>query len=599
MQSHSFEITTNSKQNIEQASFGKDKLLFLLKDNTAREKLIKFVSEINRNEYNRNDGFELIYAPKYDEHLIVASTNDLGKNQLGLYAGKQFESFDIVASFEGIKRFSQKSPQEIKEACKKYQGPGDYLLQIELDAENVFVIDALDKGSSGRFVNFANSANVTVFCIEGTIYYIATKTIEFGDEICLSYHNFIKEISFGNENFAFYAKNYFVNTHNKNIYISREADNLKNILQKEFPDYQNQINKIDNMKKLADFVGRLKTLEKNPQTIDYSFSNIVLLSTEDSDRSIKKRKINQANNSNEDLTNERFLTAPISEELAGACLSLLTSALNDEIAKSTIDNILTLNQSSFLQIFNWDKAASDHPFMVNGPFVLSKTIVDVRYLENLYMQALSGGYTKLVGKLFNAKYIIVGDDNQKYSQIKAVLNSNSTEALQELIEFKIEEEEALKWFINFVDKSKDFRINLNPLLICKRNIVRNYLKSIVNDNTFMNNLSPNIKAVIQNHKLRKSTNDRNTFFFHPDDERQVNTNYSPFQINLTFPQINTPYPQAQDSSYNLPPEVDTVYQQIQEDSFYYLPSQINTGYQQSQDELNEEEINSLINSLIN
>lgn len=505
MRSYSLEFTTNTSTAFEEKPV-ENNLLFLLKNNMHREKLLEFVTQKNINEYELNDGFEFIYVPKYDNHLIVASANDLGKNQLGLYAGKPFESFEIVASYEGIELFPKGPAGDIKKSLEKYQGSGDYIWQIHVDNENILAIDALKKGSSGRFANFANSVNVRILCIDNAIYYMATKPIAFGEEICIHY-----------------GKDYFDDNNGKTPRIERKPAHLKNFLKQKFPHNHDSLDQINNMEKLETFLNDMQKIEEIKNSLINNLTVPVTKSDypqQTQDNSIKKRKLDDETN----ISLNFFSQANLSHSILEQCFTLLMKAIKNNESTAQIDNLLQYNANAYTAIFDWNLALIQ-------PKVFGKYVVNDQFISELYKHALNKKYTRLVGLLFEPKHLIKGTDDEKFRAIKALIRTGGSSAMRKLVNFKIDDQPALKWYIYFLDNQLkqlhlDQHYGLNALLNCNRDVVQKFLKSLPLSfiTTLSDPIQNKLKAYVLSSGRPKTGNYETVLFLNDNSPLNDNSN---------------------------------------------------------------------------
>lgn len=168
-----------------------DNGLFILAYQSEQNRMVQMV--VNKNQKRYQQGlFLFLNNRELDEHLIVARTPDLetpqlGEEQYGLFAGRDYVIGQRIAEYEGERPWGIRPHKEISEQCELYKGPGDYMWQVNCNPTESTAIDSRIIGSSARFVNESAEPNAEIAFINGRAYYIATRNIKFGDEITTTY----------------------------------------------------------------------------------------------------------------------------------------------------------------------------------------------------------------------------------------------------------------------------------------------------------------------------------------------------------------------------------------------------------------------------
>lgn len=160
-------------------------LVFFPSDTLSLQKLIKFVKKKNHKIYN-NPKFEYI-SSQYDQNLIIAATPELGVNELGVFAGKNFEKNEIITSYEGENKWGIRSAEEITTNIKSCKESGDYLWEIDCQHGKSMIINSITTGNIARFVNDSLNKNAEAQMRNGQVVYVAKREIKFGEEITVCY----------------------------------------------------------------------------------------------------------------------------------------------------------------------------------------------------------------------------------------------------------------------------------------------------------------------------------------------------------------------------------------------------------------------------
>lgn len=209
-----------------------DTSIYIPRFASERRRLVDFVTQRNAKLYQEKQ-FTMLYDKELDDHLIIAPTPDLGEEQLGVFAGRNYLPGQRVAMYDGDCPWGKQDESIIKEFCEKYQGSGDYMWQVKCDATQSTAIDSRRKGTVARFVNESDDPNVEIVYVNGKAYYYALRPIKFCEEITTSY---------GKE---YYAEKDF---------IKRKAATLLEVLQGLMPEKKDQINQISDLSSLQQFL---------------------------------------------------------------------------------------------------------------------------------------------------------------------------------------------------------------------------------------------------------------------------------------------------------------------------------------------------------
>lgn len=190
--------------------------LFLPAYTSELVRLVKHISNRNAQTYKRSD-FNLLYDSALDPFLIVGETPDLGEDQLGVFAGKKYLKGERVALYKGEVLCEKSKTKKVAKFIKNYSGVDDYIWQLDCGDGDSVAIDACFKGSIARLINDSENPNTEMEYIDGECYYIATRDINFGEEITTSYGEaYFNEIN---------------HTRKLTNYIARNPSHLNSIIQ--------------------------------------------------------------------------------------------------------------------------------------------------------------------------------------------------------------------------------------------------------------------------------------------------------------------------------------------------------------------------------
>lgn len=205
-------------------------LVFVLKNSNDIEKMVSFVKNKNKKNYHKD---EFIFIPsKYDADLIVAAVPELGPNELGVFAGREFKINEIIASYEGKDLWGVMPNDLLDKKITNCDESGDYFWHI-MSKNGGMAIDSSTEGSVARFVNDSLQKNVTVEVQNDKVVYVAKRNIKFGEELT-----------------TFYGSKYFDESFPRVEYIPY---NLQRIISKLFSQMSCDI-QINNLSQLTIFL---------------------------------------------------------------------------------------------------------------------------------------------------------------------------------------------------------------------------------------------------------------------------------------------------------------------------------------------------------
>jgi|GEM_PF-6710467 len=190
-------------------------LIFLLNNKADQARLVSFVKQKNGILYNKAE-FQFLENKRY-MHFIVLGVPDLGISkgcvELGLFTTKPFKKGDIVLKYEG-----KKVP-----SISTSTSTGDYVWEFE-SSKGKFFCDTCFRGGAARFPNQALEKNVDVVNKDGKLYYIARRSIKFGEEITTNYG----DAFFDENNALVYRESQTLTTVASAIFFSELGGELEN-----------------------------------------------------------------------------------------------------------------------------------------------------------------------------------------------------------------------------------------------------------------------------------------------------------------------------------------------------------------------------------
>lgn len=160
------------------------------------ESLNKLIAFVQRKNYKRYKNSHFEYVPsQYDLNLFIAATPELGEEELGVFAGKEFQQDEIIACYLG-ENSGVKSSSEIKKSIDSCHRPGDYFFEVSCKKGKAMTVDAMEVGSISRFLNDSLHKNAYAVFEQNKLIIKAQRKIQFCEEITINYGS-----SYFNKNF--------------------------------------------------------------------------------------------------------------------------------------------------------------------------------------------------------------------------------------------------------------------------------------------------------------------------------------------------------------------------------------------------------------